>query len=147
MTEIQQRLDSDVAAAARARAAGLTTLRSLRAALQNEAIAKRTELASADVTAVLRRELKRRQDAAKLYLEGGRPELADKEAAEAELIRNYLPPAPPAGELEATAKRLRSELGLAGPQGIGQLTKAVIEHYQGAADGQSASAAARAALQ
>lgn len=147
MTEIEQRLDSDVAAAARARAAGLTTLRSLKAALQNEAIAKRAELAPADVTTVLRRELKRRQEAAKLYLEGGRPELAAKETEESALIQNYLPQAPTAEELEATAMRLRSELKLAGPQAMGQLTKAVIEHYQGAADGQSASAAARAALQ
>lgn len=147
MTEIEQRLEADVVTAARARAAGLTTLRSLRAALKNEAIAKRAELTSADVVTILRRELKRRQEAARLYEEGGRAELAHNEKIEAELIQRYLPQAPSAEDVATTAVRLKTEMGLEGAKAIGQLTKAILEHYGGTADGQSASSAARAALQ
>lgn len=147
MTEIIERLEADVAAATRARLPELTTLRSLKAALHNEAIAKRTELSAAEVMTVLRRELKRRQEAAKLYEQGARGELAAKEQAEAALIQKYLPQAPAAEELSATALRLKQELGLSGPQAMGQLIKALMEHYQGTCDGQAASAAARAALE
>lgn len=150
MTPVEQRLATDLTAAQRAGVGDeVTTLRLLKAAIHNEAIAKRQagELDEAAVLGVLRRELKKRQEAAKLYEQGGRAELAAKEAAEAEMIKRYLPAAPAADDIRATVARLKQEQSLSGAQAVGPLTKAVMAHYQGAADGQTVASLVREALQ
>ena len=60
---------------------------------------------SDDELAVLRRERKRRLEAADQFREGGRQELADKEQSEAELIESYLPAELDDSELDATRRR------------------------------------------
>ena len=148
MTKLEQRLEADINAAQRGRSSDLGVLRLLKAALQSEAKAKGPEalLDELAVLGVLRRELKKRHEAAKLYEQGGRAELATAEKAEAEIVARYLPPAPSSEDIMATAQRLQAELGLSGPAALGPLTKAVLGHYAGAADGGSVSAAVRQVL-
>jgi uncharacterized protein len=148
MTEIETRLANDLVTATRARSSELTVLRLLRAALHNESIAKKAtgELTEQDVMTVCRRELKRRQEAAEMYLQGGRPELAQAEQAEAKVIEKYLPPVPPLDEVKQAMVQLKSELGLAGQSAVGQLTKAALEHFKGSVDGKTASGLAREIL-
>ena len=69
------------------------TLRMLLAAIHNEQIAKgkANELTEEDVLGVLRREAKKRREAADIYTKAGRGELADKENGELEIIKSYLP--------------------------------------------------------
>lgn len=147
MGGLEQRLETDVLAATRARTPELGTLRLLRAALQNERIAKRVkDLPEADVVAVFRRELKRRQEAALMYEQGARAELAQKEQAEAGVIKRYLPASPSPADVRSVAVKLQQELGLTGPSAQGQLIKAVVAHFQGAADGQTVSGCVRELL-
>lgn len=147
MGELEQRLEADTQTAARARAPELGTLRLLRSSIKNETIAHRGQpFGDNEVMAVLRRELKKRREAAQLYVEGGRRELAENELAEATVIERYLPAAPSAAVIEAKAAELVTELALQGPKGMGQLIKALTEHFAGAVDGSAASAAARKAL-
>lgn len=147
MEELEQRLEADTQAAARSRLPELGTLRLLRAALHNEAIARRGQAwGTAEVLLVLRRELKKRQEAAQLYEQGGRAELASAERAEAQIIQRYLPASPSDEAVAAKAAELASTLNLAGPKGMGQLTKALTEAFAGAVSGQAASSAARRAL-
>jgi hypothetical protein len=149
MAELESRLAADLSAAARGKLPELSTLRLLRAALSNATIACRAKgetLTAADELTILRRELKRRQEAARLYTEGGRPELASKELAEAQVIERYLPAQPAAENIAQTAAQLKTELNLSGSAGLGQLTKALLAHYQGSIDGRQASSAARAVL-
>ncbi len=146
---ISQKIEQAMKLAASARGEDLTTLRLLKAALQNEVIARRgqgKDLAAADELAVLRRELKRRLEAAQIYEANGRPELAAKERAEAEIITRYLPKLPTAAAVEEVVRKLQAELGLSGPAATGQLIKAVMNHYQGAADGQTVSQIVRQIL-
>lgn len=148
MTEIESRLASDLIAATRSRAPELTLLRSLKAALHNEKIAKNVQqdLADSDVVAVFRRELKKRQEAATMYKQAGRAELANKEEEEIKVIAKYLPVAPPVEEIKKVLERLKQEQGLSGMQAMGPLTKAVMAHFKGSVDGQTVSSLAKEIL-
>jgi uncharacterized protein len=99
-----------------------------------------------DELAVLRRERKRRLDAAAQFRDGGRPELADQEESEAELISTYLPAELSDEELDRMIASAISETGASSPKDMGQVMKAVMAASGGRADGKRASARVRAAL-
>jgi uncharacterized protein YqeY len=99
-----------------------------------------------DELAVLRRERKRRLDAAAQFRDGGRPELADQEESEAVLIAGYLPAELDDDELQAIVGRAIADTGASSPRDMGQVMKAVMAAAGGRADGKRASAAVREAL-
>jgi uncharacterized protein YqeY len=99
-----------------------------------------------DELAVLRRERKRRLEAASQFRDGGRPELADHEEAEAQLIASYLPAELDDLQLAAIIAAAIAETGATSPRDIGQVMKAVMVKSGGAVDGQRASALVREAL-
>jgi hypothetical protein len=99
-----------------------------------------------DELAVLRRERKRRLDAAAQFRDGGRPELADQEEAEARLISTYLPAELGDSELDAMIAAAIAETGASSPRDMGQVMKAVMAASGGRADGKRTSARVREAL-
>ncbi len=99
-----------------------------------------------DELAVLRRERKRRLDAAGQFRDGGRPELADQEESEAKLIEAYLPAELDDAELGAIVEAAIAETGASSPKDMGLVMKAVMAKAGGRADGKRASAAVREAL-
>ena len=99
-----------------------------------------------DELTVLRRERKRRLDAASQFRDGGRPELADQEESEAQLIAGYLPAELPDDELDRMIAAAISETGASSPKDMGQVMKAVMAASGGRADGKRASARVREAL-
>jgi uncharacterized protein len=101
---------------------------------------------SDDELAVLRRERKRRLDAAAQFRDGGRPELAEQEESEARLIEGYLPAELSDDELDALVRDAISETGASSPKDMGLVMKAVIAKSGGRADGKRASARVREAL-
>jgi uncharacterized protein YqeY len=100
-----------------------------------------------DEVAVLRRERKRRLDAAEQFRGGGRPELADKEESEAELIEGYLPAELDDAELERIVAEAIAETGAREPKDMGQVMKVAMGRVQGRADGKRVSARVREALE
>ena len=100
-----------------------------------------------DDLAVLRRERKRRLEAAEQFRGGGRPELAEQEEAEAKIIEGYLPAELDDSELDAMVAAAIAETGASGPKDMGQVMKAVMARAGGRADGKRASARVREALQ
>jgi len=100
-----------------------------------------------DDLAVLRRERKRRLEAAEQFRGGGRPELAEQEEAEAKIIEGYLPAELDDSELDAMVAAAIAETGASGPKDMGQVMKAVMARAEGRADGKRASARVREALQ
>ncbi len=100
-----------------------------------------------DELAVLRRERKRRLEAAEQFRGGGRPELADQEEAEAKIIEGYLPAELDDTELDAIVAAAIAETGASGPKDMGQVMKVVMAKAGGRADGKRASARVREALQ
>lgn len=100
-----------------------------------------------DELAVLRRERKRRLDAAEQFRAGGRPELAEKESSEAELIQGYLPAELDDAELEQIVAEALAETGVTEAKDMGQVMKAAMGRVQGRADGKRVSARVREALE
>src|SRR5687768_4772524 len=89
---LAEKIRADLTESMKARDAERTsTLRMVQAALKNEQIEKGHELSDEEVQVVLRRAVKQRQDSIEQYTKGGRPELAEKEAAEMRLLDIYLP--------------------------------------------------------
>ena len=99
-----------------------------------------------DEVAVLRRERKRRLDAAEQFRGGGRPELADKEESEAELIQTYLPAELDESELRQIVTDAIAETGASGVSGLGQVMKTVTPRVAGRADGARVAAEVRRRL-
>ena len=101
---------------------------------------------SSDELAVLRRERKRRQESASAFRDGGRPELADAEDAEARIIAGYLPAELSDEELRALVDEAVSASGATSPKDMGLVMKAVMPKVGGRADGRRVSAQVKEAL-
>jgi uncharacterized protein YqeY len=100
-----------------------------------------------DELAVLRRERKRRLEAAKAYRDGGREDLAAGEESEAELIGGYLPAELSDAELQAIVAQAVRDSGAQTPKEMGQAMKAAMAVVDGRADGKRVSGLVRASLQ
>jgi uncharacterized protein YqeY len=141
VTVIEQ-VRSDMTAAMKARETErVGALRMVLSELQ-----KAAKEGSSDEVAVLRRERKRRLEAADQFREGGRPELAEREESEAKLIEGYLPAELDDSELDAIIRDAIAETDAGGPQDMGKVMKAVMAKAGGRADGKRASARVREAL-
>jgi uncharacterized protein YqeY len=99
-----------------------------------------------DEVAVLRRERKRRLDAAEQYRDGGRADLADQEEGEARLIEGYLPAELPDDELARLVAEAVAEAGAGSPQEMGKVMSIVMPKVGGRADGKRVSAKVKEAL-
>ena len=97
-------------------------------------------------TRVVRREVKRREEAAEAFRAAGRAEAAEREAREAELLRAYLPAELTEAELEAEVRRVIEEVKPAGPGGFGQVMKEASRRLAGRAEGGDIAAVARRLL-
>lgn len=147
---IQSKVESGIKDAMRARdALRLGTLRGLLSALKNAAIEKGgagTALEEAEAVAVVRKQLKQRQDAAESFHKGARPELAEKEEAEAVILEEFLPAPLGAEEIEALVAAAVAETGAASKADMGRVMKLVTERAAGQADGRALSQAVAAKL-
>lgn len=101
---------------------------------------------TSDEVAVLRRERKRRLDAAEQFRDAGRSELADDEEAEAKLIEGYLPAELSDDELRRLVEDAVASSGASSPKDMGAVMKAVMPAVGGRADGKRVSAHVREVL-
>jgi uncharacterized protein len=117
------------------------TLRLVLSELQKDA-----KEGAGDELAVLRRERKRRLEAAKAFRDGDRPELAEAEEAEAVVIDAYLPAELSDDELRAIVAGAVTETGASSPKDMGTVMKAAMPKVAGRADGKRVSALVQEAL-
>jgi uncharacterized protein YqeY len=101
---------------------------------------------SDDELAVLRRERKRRVEAAKAYRDAGRQDLAGSEEAEGDMIGSYLPAELSDAELEAIVERAVRESGADSARDIGKAMKHAIAAVDGRADGKRVAGLVRASI-
>lgn len=114
------------------------TLRNLKAAILNEEVAQNkrdTGLSDEDIERVIAREVKKRDESARLYRENGRPELAEPEEKEAEILKVYLPQQLSDEEIRAAVVKKLEELGASGTAAMGQVIGAVKQELGNTADG------------
>lgn len=112
-----------------------STLRLLLSGLNYELIAKQHGLSEEEELAVVRRQLKQREEAVESYEKGGRPESAKKERQEAEILKEFLPAQLSEQEVSELVDRLIGELGASGTQDFGKVMSAVMAKTAGRADG------------
>jgi uncharacterized protein len=99
-----------------------------------------------DEVQVLQRERKRRLEAAEAYRDGGRPDQAESEEREAEIIASYMPEQLSDEELAAIVGDAVAESGASSPQEMGKVMALVMPKVKGRADGKRVSAAVRETL-
>jgi len=88
-----------------------------------------------DVIAVVRKQVKQRKDSIAEYEKGGRPELADKEKTELDILENYLPAQAGEEKIREVVKEKIAELGITDKSGFGRLMGAAMAELKGQADG------------
>ena len=98
------------------------------------------------VERVVRKEVKRRQDAIEAYRKGGRENAARREEAEMAMLRGYLPAAMSEEQVEAEVRAVIAELKPDGPKAFGAVMKAATARLAGRAEGAQIAAAARKLL-
>lgn len=146
MSLIKQ-LDADLIAAMKAgESEKLSVLRMARTALKNKQIEVGHELAESEVVAVLQKELKQRREAATEFRAGNRPELAEKEEREAEILKAYLPAEMTDDELATIVDEVIAATGAATPADMGKVMGQAMGKVAGRADGNRVSALVRQKL-
>jgi len=148
--DLRERLNAAMKDAMRAKdAARLSAIRLVGAALKDREIELRASggaLDEAAMLAVLGKMVKQRQDSARLYRNGGRPELAAKEEAEIAVIAEFLPQAMTAEEVAAAVDAAIAETGAAGLKDMGRVMALLRARHAGTMDLGAAGALVKARL-
>lgn len=122
MSELKTRVNEDIKTAMKAGdKPRVSTLRMLSAELKQREVVDAVELTDAVVIAAIEKMIKQRRDAEQQYRDGGRPELADAEAAEIAVLSAYLPKALEPAEVEALIAEAIKETGAASGKDMGKV--------------------------
>ena len=127
----------------------LGTIRLMQAAIKDLDIAMRgqgKETSDADLLGLLAKMVKQREESAKVYIEGGRPELAAKEKAEIVVIQDYLPKQLSDAESEAAIAKVIAETGASGIKDMGKVMAELRARHAGQMDFGKASGMIKAKL-
>ena len=136
-------LRADLAAARRSRDKARTLVLSTTLAdLRNREIELGTTLDDDGVQTVIARAIKQRRDAAAQMNAGGRPELAEKELAQAAVLAEYLPPELTSAQVRAMVAEIIAE----GGGHMGAVMSRLMPRIRGRFDGKAASAIVREEL-
>ncbi len=144
---LKDRITDDMKAAMRAKdSERLTTIRGLLAAIKQKEVDERVQLDEAGVIAIVDKLIKQRKDSISQFSAGGRPDLAEKEQAELQVLEPYLPQRMSAEEVAAAVQAIVAELGAKGPGDMGKVMGAVKAQLAGKADMGLVSTAVKQAL-
>jgi len=137
---IQKQVKEEMIAAMKAKESiKVTTLRSLSAAFTNELVATKhkptDDLPDEDALTVIRREVKKRKEAAEAFSKGGREESAEQERLEQAILEAYLPQMMSKEDVEKVVEAKKAELGVTDKKDMGRLMGAVMLELKGKADG------------
>ena len=126
----------------------LQVLRTLMSAITYDAKVNHQEPDDELVRIVLTRESRRREEAIKILVSGGRDDKAADERSELNVIADYLPPAVDTSAIEAAAREVIDETGATGPSDMGRVMGPLIDRLRaiGTVDGKVGSATVRALL-
>lgn len=128
-----EQIQKDITAAMKAREEQrLSTLRMVKTALKNREIEKMAPLDEKESQQVLSTLIKQRKDSIEQFLNGGRKEMADKEAAEITWIEAYLPKAAGEDEIVAGVKAVIAQMGAPTMKDMGTVMKNAMARFAGA---------------
>ena len=140
-------ITEDMKTAMRAKdSARLGTIRLLQAAMKQKEVDERITLDDAAIVAIVDKLIKQRKDSIAAFEGAGRQDLADKEKAELDVLKAYLPERMSESEILDTVKAIVAEVGAKGPGDMGKVMGVVKTRLAGKADMGQVSAAVKAAL-
>ena len=144
---LKDRINDDMKAAMRAKETErLGAIRLLAAAMKQKEVDERVELDDAAIVGIVDKLIKQRKDSIEAFQKAGRQDLADKEAAEVQVLQAYLPARLSADEVAAEVKKIVAEVGASGPGDMGRVMAAAKAELAGKAEMAQVSAAVKAAL-
>lgn len=112
----------------------LTVIRMALASLKQVEVDERIELDDTRVLAILDKQIKQRLDASGQFRDAGRNDLADKEDSEVAILREFMPSALSADEINAAIDAVIAEVGETGMQAMGKVMAILKPQLQGRAD-------------
>ena len=143
MSDLASRIPEDLKAAMKAKdTVALAVIRALKTAMTNASIEKAglgTPLDDAEVTALIRKQIKQRQDSITQFTAAGRMELAAVEGAEVAILEKYLPANLSVEEIAAIVDAAVAETGASSKADMGKVMKLAQERAAGRADGKTLS--------
>lgn len=113
----------------------LSTLRFLLSAVKNEEIARQREATDEDVITVVQRQMKQRKESIEAYTKGNRPELAEKEKQELEILSKFFPPQIVEEEIKKIVEEVISSLPEQDKKNFGKIMGMVMGRVKGKAEG------------
>ena len=132
---IKDRLGQDIKNAMKSgKKARLKTLRMASAAIKQKEVDERIELDETQTLAIIEKMVKQRRDSIEQYNQGNRPELAEVEQAEIDILQAYLPEPLSQAELDALIDEAIDQLEAPAMAAMGQVMAAVKPQVQGRAD-------------
>jgi uncharacterized protein len=136
----KEKLQEDMKTAMKARDPLRTsTIRLAISAVRNTEIDKGHALSDEEVIEVIAREAKMRREAVEGAKTAGRPDIAERETKELEILNEYLPQQLGEDEVEQLVRAVLEETGASGPQDRGKVMSALMPRIKGRADGRLAS--------
>ena len=149
---LREKFNESLKAAMKAKdAPRVSTLRMILAGLKDRDIAARTEtsregISDDDILSLLAKMVKQREDSVTAFVVGKRPDLADAERAEIDIIREFMPRQMSDDDTKAAIAETIAQLGASSMKDMGKVMAALKEGYAGQMDFAKASAAVKAAL-
>ncbi len=145
---LEEKIQNEIAAAMKAKnEVRLSALRSVKAAILNEkSNGAHHELTDADVVTIIQKLVKQRKEAADIYVEAGRAELAEKENSEREVLEEFVPKQLTEDEIKENVRSIIAETGAASMKDMGKVMGLATQRMKGVADGRVISAIVKGLL-
>ncbi|GAB6176556.1 GatB/YqeY domain-containing protein [Desulfobaculum senezii] len=147
MSSLIKRIESDFIAAYKAKDTDrVSVLRMLKTAVKNKQVELQREPEEGEVLDLVTKQVKQRQESVDQYTQAGRTELAEQEAREMAILKDYLPEPLTEEEVAAIVDETIAKTGAAGMQDMGKVMGAITAAYKGRIDGKALSALVRSKL-
>lgn len=144
---LHDQLQDDLKTAMRAKdAPRKSAIRMVLTAVQFASVEKPEGLSDADVLDLIRKEVKRREEAVELMRSAGRDDMVTAELVELDILKQYLPVQLSEGELRELAKAVIAQLGASSPRDMGRVMGALMPQVTGKADGRIVNQVVRSLL-
>ncbi|NJB66883.1 hypothetical protein GGQ74_000523 [Desulfobaculum xiamenense] len=147
MSSLIKKIESDFVTAYKAKDQDrVSVLRMLKTSLKNKQVELMREPTDDEALDLVAKQVKQRQESIDQFTSAGRTELADKEAAEMAILKEYLPEPLSTEEIERVIAETITELGAQGMKDMGRVMGAITAAYKGRIDGKELSSIVRARL-
>ena len=145
---LESKLNDDMKAALKSKdAVRVSVIRMLKADITLTAVrSSKQSLSDDEITKVIQKQIKQRNDSIEQFTNGARPDLAAKEKTELEVLKSYVPDQMDDAELEALVSSVIEKTGAREPKDMGRVMKEVLDAASARVDGKRVSSAVRRLL-